>query len=216
MKKLTIISIAVLGFALSSCRKDKDSMEDEVPASYIKLEPLSYYPIYPGSYWKYVVNDTDTVTSSASAAYLLHSYIEHKGDQTFGPSTPVYVPFLDNQPVYQYDRIEHLTTLNNQNADYYQRTPVLSEQVGFKFNRENKTTKFGDFNEHVKVEAKTVNAAGDSILILQGHWVWGPNAACKTTQIFTKNIGLTYSIKVDTIKNDTIQKSRLLDYHINH
>jgi hypothetical protein len=217
MKK--ILLLIVLLPVLSNCRKQTDDPNSEQKNDTIK--PLNYYPIYPGSRWKYVVNDSDTVMSASSLTYLKNSFVELKGfkspsgEPILGASDMVYVPYLDNKPIFEYQRLEHITMVNNLHTDYYSKWPILSETVGFKFKRSDISTKFGDFNEHVLVERKTINGNNDSIIVLKGQWVYGPNENCKTTEIYTKNIGLTYSLKIDTVKNDTLYEAKLIDYYIN-
>jgi len=227
MKKL-ILLVIISALFLVNCKKENTSViteDEEVPPvkKYDTLKPLSYYPIYPGSYWKYAVNDTDTVLSQASLTYQKNSFIEFKGYIapnsmffTTGPSDTVYVPYLDGNPIYQYNRLEHIRDHSNQPADYYRKWPILSEKIGFTFDGDSNTKKYGDFAEHLTVRTKTVDANNDSILVLNGNWVYGPNLNCRTTKIFTKNIGLTFSLKVDTVLHDTLYKLQLINYHINN
>src|SRR3954469_8033225 len=220
MKKQILIVGSILALFLTDCKKEKTQPEDtnEIPTPTVPdtINPRSYYPIYPGSYWKYVVNDTDTVTSNASLTYLKNSYIEFKRYETgstkaiTGPSDTVYVPFLDGQPVYGYGKVEHENEYYI-NGDFFTIWPILSEKVGDEFNRGSTNSKYGDFNEHVEVLKKTINSAGDSIIVLKGHWVWGPNTNNISTQIFIKNIGLASFVIVDTVKPDTLYKKRLID-----
>jgi len=98
-----IILIFVFLFA---CKKDIPVTEPDPVNNmngYDTLKPLNYYPVYPGSYWRYLENDTDTVIQSTSSNYLPHSYLSYKGLDDYGNyveqySDTVYVPFLTTTP----------------------------------------------------------------------------------------------------------------------
>jgi len=91
----------------------------------------------------------------------------------------------------------------------------LSETLGFQFARNWEETQYGDFREHVKVVQKTVNNDQDSVIILKGHWVLGPNINKITTEVYIKDIGLSSHFLIDTVAMDTINKLQLINYHIN-
>jgi hypothetical protein len=177
------------------------------------LVPLSYYPVYPGSWWLYEVNDTTTEQVEVSSAYLPNRYVNTPANASGGQSysDTVYVPFLNGKPIYGYHKIAWVAPPF---GDYYVQWPILSEHVGFEFERDWTDKRFGDFSEKVKVTSKYFNGT-DSIITLEGHWVYGPNVSRKSYQTFTKNIGLTYEVIVDTITTDTIYKKILSDYFIN-
>ncbi len=212
-----IILIFVFLFA---CKKDIPVTEPDPVNNvngYDTLKPLNYYPVYPGSYWKYLENDTDTVIHSTSSSYLPHSYLSYKGLDGYGNyveqySDTVYVPFLNNNPIYQYHKIQYVAPPFGGN---YTQWPILSETVGFQFERNWEETQYGDFREHVKVVQKTVNNDQDSVIILKGHWVLGPNINKITTEVYIKDIGLSSHFLIDTVAMDTINKLQLINYHIN-
>jgi hypothetical protein len=80
---------------LISCDNPPNSSE---PPVYDTLFPLSYFPAYPGSYWKYVDINGDTTVSSTDSVYHLDSY------QVY-PDLPVnyaIVPVYDGKPVWGY------------------------------------------------------------------------------------------------------------------
>lgn len=216
MKNLTLI--VLISIFLCECRKDKSlTGTNGIIPQYDTLKPLNYYPIYPGSYWKYLRNDTDTIVFNASQTYIKHNYIKWQGFDNNGNwvkeySDTVYVPFLNNNPIYQYNKIEHILPPL---GDFYITWPIVSEEVGFIFNREWNDPRLGDYNEKVVVKQKTVNSKNDSVIILRGHWMNGASKNCISIQEYTKNIGLSSHIKIDTVSMDTIYKLQLIDYHIN-
>jgi hypothetical protein len=125
-------------------------------------------------------------------------------------SNPVKVPFLNGQPIYQYQALEYHGAPY---GDYYRFNNFLSEKVGNTFS-EWMDTRYGDFTEHKEVVQKTIDKNHDSILIVKGHWVYGPLLGDTSILIYTKNIGLTSSIILNE-NRDTISKTILIEYFIN-
>jgi hypothetical protein len=213
MQKLyaVLMFVILVSCALFSCTRE--SLQAEVFTEPTTFVPLSYYPVYPGSWWTYEVNDTTTEQVEVSATYLPHRYVNAPtnpaGVQTF--SDTAYVPFLNGQPIYGYNKINWVSPPF---GNYYVQWPILSEQVGFEFERNWTDKRFGDFSEKVKVTGKYFNGT-DSIITLEGHWVYGPNEPKKSYQTFCKNIGLISSYTVDTVAADTVYKKVLLEYFIN-
>lgn len=180
------------------------------PITYV---PFDYYPVYPGSWWLYEVNGSTTEQVEVSATYLPHSYVNSptnlSGAQTF--SDTAYVPFLNGQPIYGYNKINWVSPPF---GGYYAQWPILSETIGYEFERDWTDKRYGDFSEKVKVTGKFFNGT-DSILTLEGHWVYGPNISKKSFQTYGKNIGLMHEFIIDTLGGDTVYKKVLIDYLIN-
>lgn len=212
MKKILIFLFASL--ILFQCKKDSEespppSNSTPTTTQYDTIKPMSYYPVYPGSYWKYIENDTDTIVSNATA-YAPHSYLKNINSEY---SDTVYVPFLDGNPIYGYDKIDWVQPPF---GNYYTTWPIISETVGFNYERAWTDKRFGDFSEYLIIADKTTNQNQDSVIIVKGHWVWGPNVAKISTQEYVKDIGLTNYFIVDTVANDTTFKLVLFDYYINN
>ncbi len=206
MRKL-LFAITFLSVMVISCKKE-EVINGSITQQYDTIFPQSYYPVNPGSWWNYQINDTGTVTSSVSTGYQLHSYLNGNSQN----STSVYLPFLDGRPIYGYDKIEwYMPPFGN----YYAKWPILSETVGFTFDRDWTDKRYGDFAEKVVVKNKIFNGT-DSLLILEGHWVEGPNVARKSFQEFVKGIGLTKHIIVDTLTTDTVFRKILNSHFVNH
>jgi hypothetical protein len=175
---------------------------------------MNYYPVYPGSWWLYEVNDTTTEQFQVSETYQPNSYENTASESWESPtfSDTVFVPFLNGKPIYGYNKIEWVRPPF---GDYYVQWPILSEQVGFEFEREWTDKRYGDFSEKLKVTSKYFNGT-DSIITVEGHWVYGPNVSKKSYQTFGKNIGLMTEYIVDTLTVDTVYKKVLLNYFVNH
>jgi hypothetical protein len=199
MRIITLISFCII-FFISSCKKED---QNHYPVIY----PGSYYPVYPNTWWKYINEDSVITTDSVGPAYQLNTYITWTGDNKDEYSDPFYVPFLNGQPIYHYDKIVY---------EIYpyagERWPILSEKIGFEFQRDYHDPRFTYVVEMVTVKRKYFNGT-DSVLVQEGHWTHEVNDFI-TTQEFVKNVGLVSQITWDTITHDTIYKKILLDYYI--
>lgn len=203
---LFILLVILSTMAADSCKKDNQEPDT--------IFPKAYFPVYPRSWWTYAINDSQILTSRTGDNYQLHSYkisFDYVGEP-LKYSDPVYVPFLDSRPIYGYDYIEHILPPF---GDYYTKWPILSETVGFEFERNWMDRRYGDFAEKVEVVDKIFNGS-DSLLVLEGHWVYGDNISHKRYQEYTRGIGLTKDLIIDTVTQDTLFKKILLEYHIQH
>ncbi len=209
--KIYLATFVLLSVVIFSCKKEPQ--KPHVEHTYDTIMPHAYFPVYPHSWWKYEVNGSEITTSAVSNVYQLHAYRISENYSWVQPiySDTVYVPYLDADPIYGYDKIEWVQPPL---GDYYRKWPILSETVGFTFERKWEDKRFGDFTEKVEVKNKIFNGI-DTVLILEGHWVYGPNVANKSYQEFTKGIGLTCELIIDTVNLDTIYRKKLIDYIVN-
>jgi hypothetical protein len=212
------IGLLLMISLFTACKKSAIEVHEPQPVAYDTIRPLGYYPVYPGSWWKYMVNGTQISYDSVGAQYMLHSYKNNQssydsaGNIVDYYSDTVFVPFLNGRPIYGYKRIEHIMPPF---GNYYTQWPILSETVGFSFDRFWTDKRYGDFSEKVRVEDKYFDGQ-DSVLILEGHWVYGPAVNKKSYQKYLKGIGLTYEVIIDTISQDTLFEKKLMDFLINH
>jgi hypothetical protein len=208
----TILWCLLFSGSIVSCTWEKE--QGEIYSEPMTIVPFNYYPVYPGSWWLYEVNDTTTEQVEVSSTYLPHRYVNAPGNGSGmdSYSDTTYVPFLNGKPIYGYNKIAWVAPPF---GNYYVQWPILSEEVGFEFERDWTDKRFGDFSEKVKVTSKYFNGT-DSIITLEGHWVYGPNVSKKSYQTFGKNIGLTTEYIVDTLTMDTVYKKTLLNYFVNH
>lgn len=202
--------LSLLFFSLTNC----ESIDDP---EYDLIYPGSYYPCFPNSWWKYEVNDTTIITSSASN-YELHSYLLDPGTASTPPnlekfSEPTYVPVVDGVHIYGYKKIQWGSECHHcSNGFYLER--FMSEEVGTIFRRGFKDTFWGDFGEYVEVVYKGFDGMYE-VIKLEGGWGdYGPNHRNRTYEVFQKNVGMTSKITVDTLTNDTVYKAILIDYYI--
>ena len=204
MKARILAVVCTLVFFIS-CHKD----QEEYPIIY----PGSYFPVYPGSWWKYMTWDNSIITHSVNPTYKLDKYVTwdvyndgHKAEY----SDPCYVPFYDGQPIYGYDKIDKGEAAPF--ATCYKRWPILSEQTGFSFQKEWVDHRYITCYEVVGVMGKYFNGT-DSILVQKIKMIPCP-VDLVTIQEFAKNIGLIKQFSYDTITFDTVSKIWLIDYYV--
>ena len=203
------ICIAVVG-----CKNKPEN--PEIIPTYDTLKPLSYFPVFPGSFWKYKEwnksnGDTLIHFDTTRNNYILHQF--QLEPDSF--SVPVYVPFLNGSPIYEYDRISC-----NDYGYQCSRYPILSEQIGFSFGRYIGDPRFNPWFIQTVVSEKRTDNFGDSILILKTYHINKSVPMALPSQfvdwtIYKKNVGLFFYCVVDTSMNDTIQKKWLSDFLIN-
>jgi hypothetical protein len=101
MKYLLFIGFVIGSCALFfSCKKDK-APPVTIPKTIDTLYPLSYLPVYPGSYWKYVDSNGDSTIDITNPTYELDYYITGwEASDTF------YVPKYNGINIWGYK--EHL------------------------------------------------------------------------------------------------------------
>jgi len=201
------ILILVLLFFWAGCKKENEPLI---------IEPGSYYPVYPNSWWKYLVNNSYIQMDTTSDDYIVHSFKVDGDPDRY--SDAARVPFLNGEPIYGYYYVESVYMPTTSHYGIQELWPILSETVGFTFNRGWNDERMGNPEEIVCVKSKTFNGQ-DSILMLESYWYgWNiPNAITnKRYRQFIKGIGLASEIVVDTASSDTLFRKILIDYYVNH
>ena len=208
MKHALILPALALIF-LFSCKNG-----DETNPVYKVIEPGSYLPAYPDSWWKYMTSDSTIIFDSTGDEYVLHNYkINEEPFDKYSEKVyvPVYYPGTNSPlgvsgPIYGYDRIVWFY------PNLWQGTwPILREQVGGSFTTVPPEPHIGIY-EKVTVTSKYFNGT-DSVLVLVGV-AEGFEVTDKHVQEFYKGIGLVSDFWIDTVTNDTFSKKLLIDYHI--
>lgn len=223
------------------CKKDKKTDTNTAdtnnttptvvtPKKIDTLKPFSYFPVFPGSYWKYLVNNKDTLLIQTNPTYEKSSYdIGFLFDQNKELySDPVYVPVLTNpNPNHLYDYVFAATSKAiYQYSDIIKLGPptmgstglnkalFLSEKIGAVITRGSYDGRYQDFRETVVVTQKTI-INGDSVLILKGQYNKTNMPNLFSYEKYIKNVGLALRYVTDSISHDTVYKCKLLSYHIN-
>jgi hypothetical protein len=206
-KEYSIFTFVMVVVFLSSCKKDE--------INYKTIYPLPYFPVYPGSYWKYITENGDTITQTTSADYLLDSYYidELEGIKT----TPVYVPLWNNIPIYGYSTPrKYISTFG------LRQIPFLKFEKGIYW-----TTSISEY--YIVESAKTIavdtsiivnGVIYDSVIVVEGFRQDKYHVTDDTYTYYAKNIGLIKKVHLSIMLPnggwDTTSVLNIIDYHINH
>jgi hypothetical protein len=207
MKAIKIL-LLVINILIGSCTDDEETTI---------VEPGSYFPAYPNSWWKYLMNDKIVIIDSTSKNYIL--YTDRIDDSYNGLYYPdgAYVPWYYSSdyspvgftgPIFKYDRI----LVHKWFGTYL--WPFMSEEIGFVFDKK-RGSQYPEVIEKVTVKGKIFNGQ-DSVLILESKMYYNnaPIDQVKRYLEYVKNIGLVKDIRYDTITHDTLTKIILIDYQI--
>lgn len=191
------LSLGILILLNTAC-KEKTEIEAEI------IYPSPYFPVYPGSHWTYLFNDSDTLISSTAPEYILVSYKNPNGNME-----NYSVPMLDGEPVFKYQKLCHKTY----NTDYYYSYTFFSDEVGKEFEQCYDGDPHYPHPIKISVVQKTVDANQDSLVTIAER---NRFIAVITYRNYVINKGLTSEICIDTSNGDTVSKKVLIDFAINH
>lgn len=201
-----------------------------VPKKIDTLKPLSYFPVFPGSYWKYLVNNQDTLRIQTNPTYIKDSYpIQiYSAQNIYHVSDTVYVPVITNanpnylydyvfastsKAIYQYSSIVQMGIASSASTGLI-KAAFLSESIGAVITRGGYDFRYPDFRETIVVTQKTA-INGDSVLILKGQYNKTNLPNLFSYEKYIKNVGLSLRYVTDSISHDTVYKCKLLSYYIN-
>jgi hypothetical protein len=193
--------LLLLVTAATACKK-----QDEYP----KVYPGSYFPAYPGSWWKYRIirpGSLDSVTWTTSADYQPDRYLT--GVNTYSDYS--LVPFIFGEAIYGYNKVHCM-----ESAGPCFLSPFLSETPGASWDWPG-ITKYNMGYTRWRVISKGVDTQNDSVLVIKGAQKApsGQNAIKYVTWIiYKKNVGMILSCDIDTTVNDTVLKQYLTTFHI--
>lgn len=205
------ITIVLLIFSLIACKKESD---------YPIIEPGSYFPVYPDSFWKYLVDDSILIIDSTNDNYELYN-VKIDGNYNDYYTEYCYVPYYNashHSPLlYSYHIFKYGRYVNNA-VTPTQIWPFLSETIGYVFTL-NPISQYQANNERFIVKAKIFDGQ-DSVLIQEATYFKNNSpqytSSKKRYQEYIKGVGLAKDIVYDTITCDTISKKILVDYFISY
>jgi hypothetical protein len=205
-----VIIIELMALLFVSCHKDEN------PGT---IEPGSYFPVYPGSFWKYQVNDSTYVIDSTSKYYLLYDYTIDDDISNLHYSNTAYVPWYYSSEGSPIGYTGPIFVYNGQilNDPIWGSTfwPILSEDTNFVFDARPRHVAAEVIDEMV-VNGKYFNGT-DTVLVLTGT-PFANNTIALDHGIrhveYMKHVGLVLDYRVVPITNDTLYKKVLVDYYI--
>jgi hypothetical protein len=191
MKRFYFIIFLLLSCAFLCCKK-VSNIQNSTPFA----KPLSYFPVYPGSYWIYVKgNDTILNRTCDTLSYW-------DGE---------YFPELDGVLIKGYTKLEKWGPI----IEWVQ---FLSEKVGDSLTDVSSDPRYNHDNILSIILQKTVDKAGDSIIVkktIRSNYMGFPYNYL-IYDIYKKNVGLVFECGIDTSSKDTTYKKILIKYLINN
>lgn len=182
------------------------------------IQPDSYLPAFPGSWWSY--SDGRTITTSTD--YELHAVLSSKWDTNHGlvgccAERTLRLPVYDGYPLYRYTRMRYDATSV---SDAVCAEVLLSESLGAEY--------FWGGSHYGRTKARTI--AIDAQLIMASGATYSPCIVVKrvegiaanyfdqtpryTIEWFAKDIGLVRRVAHRPTNDSTVVD--LVDYHIHH
>ena len=214
-----IVILSILFTAMISCKKDDPDnplavphppIEDTIP-NYDTIFPLSYLPVYPGSFWKYIDPFNDTIALLTDTAYILDFY--EVGAAAYVSDT-FYVPVYDGDPIWGYEA--HTGPISH--AGSYPLTRILSDSlpVGSSW----VVHSWSGTVVRRKIIAKDTNIMIQNheyspTIVVEEYYSEGPlSYIWIARRYFTKNIGMIKE-ELFNMPDSTITTSYIINYHIN-
>lgn len=181
-----------------------ENCETAVLPQYDTIFPNSYFPAYPGSYWRYLNANNDTVLIETSSEYELDRYTFYLNIY----SDYYYVPFYNGIPIYEYK--EHLAPTSFGHQDPLVRIVSDTLMVG-------NSWVSGPWGDHP--QRRRVIVAMDTVVTINGI-DYGPTIVVAEyvpdftfwKKYYTKDIGI---VKEEWFGYDTLHSKHILDYYIN-
>ncbi|PBQ32619.1 hypothetical protein CNR22_12840 [Sphingobacteriaceae bacterium] len=194
---------------------DPQQPQPELPQKIDTIKPSSYFPAFPGSYWKYMNEQGDTLTHRTSAGYEKDKVNEYS-QGTVTKTTTAYVPKYNNIFIWNGYAHSHIKYRTMPLADL-----VAIVDDNFVEGREWRSTSFvgsGNAGTGCKILKKDTAIVIDGKTyyptIVVGTYGYGNPESTPiliSKSYYTKDIGLVVTEKLLPLK-DTL---RLVEYHIN-
>jgi hypothetical protein len=204
MKSKLLLLLFLFLSVLQACKK----ADQKTP---ITILPLPYLPVYPGSSWVYITAAGDSVYSSTSPTYLLHSY-----QCSAGYTDPVYVPWWDGKPIYGYS-----TPIDAYygSSDIQAQQTLLSDQPGYRFDGLYSDPHYYHPVYYVVTatgKTDTINGTVYPNVVINSQYVTGYNPSLLEVERkhYARNVGLIRIDDLDTSYTWHITRT-LVRYHIN-
>ena len=215
MNKYFYIIFSLLFIALFSCEKESDETIGVLP-----IEPLEYFPAYPGSYWVYSNNDTLKVADE----YKSYTYQVYENGLT--NKTGLFPQLILNGIYNKGASIAYVNEYSISAREYWHDAPfpfisILSPTKGkifFSYNMDSHSL----IGQTVIIDTSITinNVLYDDVIVTlyyDGHFIGTREEIADKKEYYAKDIGL---IKRETrdFPNDTLFTTDfyLISYHVNN
>jgi|GEM_PF-3044700 len=214
--KLLIPGLLVL-LMMQGCRKEPEPVTTTTCDTAF---PKPYFPAYPGSYWKHLVNG-DTVSTIAgpyTIAYERFTPDNHYVRVGVNVSSPL-LPGM-HLGYARFYKIAAGGSFCNAELQYFSETPgysFITNATGSSTGCENGCNRTG-MNIQYYPQFTVGQNTFSSVCVIE----YATDTGCEndwgahiTRSYFAKDVGLIYSVVIDPVQQDTT-RYELVDWHINH
>ena len=216
MKNQLYLLAIVSAFLITSCKKDNTDPVDNTGTGseteeFQTIEPLSYFPAFPGSFWKYVDINGDTTMTSTALEYMEDYYTV--GMQGFVSDT-FLVPFYQGDAIWRYEA--HTGPISNGGS--YPFTLLVSDTLPVGSSWINSQWNGYTIRRRILEKDATVTISGQDYyptIVVEEYWDSQPFPGVRINRrYFTKDIGI---VREDTYNpSDTLVNTKyLIEYDIN-
>jgi hypothetical protein len=210
---ICITIVVVLWVVVSSCKKEKSHgyVTNTHLNSYDTIFPLDYFPAYPGSYWKYVDCQGDTIQYATDTVYKPDWYV-HSGAAYF--SDTFFVPFYNNIPIWGYEA--HTGPISYSGS--YPLTLILSDTLPVGANWVIYFSAGTEVSRKIIAKDTSVTVSGNTCfptIVVEEYYSYGPPYYIwQAKRYYTKNIGLVRE-DIYNLTDSTTCVKELVQYFIN-
>lgn len=187
-------------------------MGEDGLTAYDTVYPLSYFPAYPGSWWKYVDSNGDTTENTTSSDYLPDSYVI--SGQAYESGVHM-VPYYNGIPIWGYDAHEGYVS----NAASTPLRKILSDTLPVGSSWAIYYWSGTGVDRKIIAKDTTITIGSNSYfptIVVEEYYSYGPPFYLWIAKrYYTKDIGL---IREDlySYTDSTVNTREMIDYFINH
>lgn len=214
---LYLLSAMLTLAVLAACQK-KSSVNNQIltpappPPPYDTVYPLSYFPVYPGSYWEYTIDTGGIITIKTDSTYKKDAYTV--GVAAYQSDT-AFVPFYDGVPIWGYEA--HTGPISH--AGSYPLTQILSDTLTVgdhwiiaSWQGNQISRKITAMNSSVTVSGNTYSPT----IVVEEYYSQGPPTYIwKAKRYYALNIGLVKE-EINEPNTSTVYTKELTNYFINN
>lgn len=213
--QLLVLTLLVIS-CMFGCKKDEsipnNNPTNTITTSYDTIFPLDYFPVFPGSYWKYVDSNNDTTIIKTDSSYQKDYYTI--GSAAYMSDT-FFVPVYNQIPIWGYEA--HTGPISNSGSSPLTRIlsdslPVGSSWVIYSWSGTQVSRK-------IIAKDTTITISSNSYyptIVVEEYYSYGPPYYIWIAKrYYTKNIGI---IREDLYNStdSTINTKQIIDYYINN
>lgn len=218
MRNIIIFTAFIAISALFSCEKN-----DKAPVVATTVQPLPYFPAFPGSYWIYDNGDTMKVDGYFDYTFNSASYTAEPVYKTFKLPKLVLNGIFNDNDTYAYVNEYSISKANESNY----KDPAFKELLSL---TENTEFTIGGASQGHRITGKTVKTDttitvanvqyNDVIVTIQydeACITYGngtPESCADIREYYSKNVGLIKREKRDNISDVFVDDINLVEYYV--